>query len=146
MGTLALLGILAIHGWDQLQEVLADEPSVKPGWSVADRSYPAFAVSHPDSRDKSAAYIILRHPAGGRKDVLRWPGAAKPAAEFEMYRPGAEFDPAAGAGLAARMGGELETSGVLDSKFGAVALLRQAGIADCQCPSIPKFPNEGAAK
>jgi hypothetical protein len=62
---------------------------------------------------------------------LRWTGpAAKVVAELEIYRPGGEFDPAAGAGIAARMGGELETSGVLDSKFGPIALLRQAGVAD----------------
>ena len=38
----------------------------------------------------------------------------------------------AGAGLAARMAAtsELETSGLLDSKFGAIALLRQAAVAD----------------
>jgi hypothetical protein len=53
-------------------------------------------------------------------------------AELEIYRPGGEFDPATGAGLASRMAAtsELETSGVLDSKFGSVALLRQAGVAD----------------
>jgi hypothetical protein len=135
MGTLALLGILAIHGWDQLQVMLADEPAPKPGWSTADRSYPAFAVNQQDSHEKSAAYTILRHPLGGRKDILRWSGAAdKPGAELEIYRPGAEFDRAAGAGLAARMRGasELEAAGVLDSKFGAVALLRQAGVCGRQ--------------
>jgi hypothetical protein len=133
MGTLALLGILTIHGWDQLQVMLADEAAARPSWSVADRSYPAFAVSQQDSREKSAPYIIFRHPLGGRKDVLRWMDPAdKPAAELEIYRTGGEFNPATGPGLAARMGGtaELETAGVLDSKFGAFSLLRQAGVAD----------------
>jgi hypothetical protein len=133
MGTLALLGILAIHGWDQLQDVMADEPAAKPSWSTADRSYPAFAMSQQDSHEKTASYTIRRHSLGGRKDILRWTGAAdKLAAELEIYRPGREFDSAAGAGLAARMGGtsSLETAGVLDSKFGAFALLRQAGVAD----------------
>jgi hypothetical protein len=133
MGTLALLGILGLHGWDRLQDVLADEPASKPGWSAADRSFPAFAVGSADSREKSAPYTILRHPLGGRKDILRWTGAAdKLVAELEIYRPGREFDPATGAGLAARMSGtaELEISGVLDSKFGAVSLLRQAGVAE----------------
>jgi hypothetical protein len=134
MGMLALLGILAIHGWDQLQDMLADEAAAKPGWSVADHSYPAFDVSQQDSRAKSATYTIFRHPEGGRKDLLRWMGGDKPVAELEIYRPGHEFDPAAGAGLAARIGGTLglETAGVLDSKFGAVALLRQAGVADAR--------------
>jgi hypothetical protein len=133
MGMVALIGILTIHGWDQLQDVLADEPATKPTWSTADRSYPAFAVSQQDSHERTASYTIRRHPLGGRKDILRWTSTAdKLAAELEIYRPGREFDPAAGAGLAARIGGtlSLETSGVLDSKFGAIALLRQAGVAD----------------
>ena len=133
MGTLALLGILAIHGWDQMQDALAGEPTAKPGWSVADRSHPAFAVSQQDSHEKSASYTILRHPEGGRKDILRWTGpTAAVMAELEIYRPGEEFDSAVGAGLAARMGGTsgLETSGVLDSKFGPISLLRQAGVTD----------------
>src|ERR1700730_12770709 len=54
MGTLALLGILTIHGWDRLQLVLADGPAAKSGWSVADRSYPAFAVGAADSREEPA--------------------------------------------------------------------------------------------
>src|SRR5262249_3095142 len=45
MGSLAVLGILALHGWDQLQTMLADEPAPRPGWAAADRSNPAFAVS-----------------------------------------------------------------------------------------------------
>jgi hypothetical protein len=132
MGTLALIGILSLHGWDQLQLILSDEPATKPGWSIADRSYPAFAVSSGDLHEKSAPYTILRHPQGGRKDVLRWIGPGdKMVAELELYRPGGEFDPAIGAGLAARMGvAELETSGVLDSKFGAIALLRPTGVAE----------------
>src|SRR5262249_7014055 len=132
MGTLALLGILAIHGWDQLQDALAGEPMARPGWSVADRSYPAFSVSSGDSHDKPASYSILRHPEGGRKDILRWMSSTKPVAELEIYREGGEFDPSVGAGLAARMEGtlDLETSGVLASKFGAFSLLRQTGVAD----------------
>jgi hypothetical protein len=133
MGTLALLGILTIHGWGQLQLMLADEPAARPGWSATDRSYPAFAVSQQDSDGKPTSYSILWHPEGGRKDILRWTGPdAKVVAELEIYRPGSEFDPATGAGLAVRMGATsgLETSGMFDSKFGAVALLRQADITD----------------
>ena len=94
MGTLALLGILTIHAWDQLQLLLADEAAAKPSWSPADRSYPAFAVGGADSREKSASYTILRHPEGGRKDILRWTGQdGNVVAELEIYRPGGEFDP-----------------------------------------------------
>jgi hypothetical protein len=134
MGTLALLGIVTIHGWDQVL-ILTDAPALKPGWRTADRSYPAFAVGNTDSHGKSVSYTILRHPQGGRKDILRWMAAGdEPMAELEIYRPGVEFNPATGAGLATRMGGTLalETAGVLDSKFGAVALLGQAGVAEAK--------------
>src|ERR1019366_9944906 len=70
----------------------AVEPSTKAGWSVAMRSYPAFAVSQFDLPEKTETYQILRHPEGGRKDVLRWTGKGeKPVAELEIYRPGGEF-------------------------------------------------------
>ena len=109
------------------------EPAAKPGWSAADRSYPAFAVSSADLREKSVSYPSFGIPkAAARTCCAGSVRDDKPAAELEIYRPGGEFDPAIGVGLAARMGGtlELESAGVLDSKFGAVALLRQPGLAD----------------
>ncbi len=82
-------------------------------------------------------YTILRHPAGGRRDIFRWTDRSeKPTAELEIYRLGGEFDPtqAPGTDIAARMGLpnalELEAAGVIESKFGTVALLRQAGAKD----------------
>jgi hypothetical protein len=137
VGTLALLAILCIHAWDQLQTIGPDAPAEKADWSVADRSYPAFAVSQLDPTEKSVTYTILRHPEGGRKDIFRWTnGNEQPAAELEIYRLGGEIDPtqAPGADIAARMGlpnaPELEAAGVIESKFGTVALLRQAGAND----------------
>lgn len=137
VGTLALLAILCIHAWDQLQTIETDAPAGKADWSVADRSYPAFAVSQLDPSEKSAAYTILRHPEGGRKDIFRWTnGNEKLATELEIYRLGGEFDPtqAPAADIAARMGLpnalELEAAGVIESKFGTVALLRQTGAKD----------------
>jgi hypothetical protein len=136
VGVLALVGILGIHAWDGLQIDLGADATPPPGWRVAGRSYPAFALSPPDAGDKSAnpdTYVILRHPGGGRKDVLRWSGsAAKPADELEIYRPGSEYGPvsSARAELAVRMaspGTMLEAAGVIESKFGSVALLRPAG-------------------
>src|ERR1700687_5093197 len=50
----------------------AERAFAKVGWSVAVRSYPAFAVSQFDLPEKTEAYQILRHPEGGRKDVFRW--------------------------------------------------------------------------
>jgi hypothetical protein len=136
VGVLMLFGILGLHAWDRLQVDLAAEPAPEAGWSVADHSLQAFAFSPPDISDKSQksdTYVILRHPSGGRKDIFRWSGTSeRPAGELEIYRPGGEYGPAsaARAELAARMlaaGAELESAGVIDSKFGSVALLRQPG-------------------
>jgi hypothetical protein len=136
VGVLALFGILAIRAWDQLQVELAAELVSEAGWSVADRSPPAFALSRHDASDKfdkSDSYIVFRHPLGGRRDVMRWPAPdQKTVAELEIYRPGAEYGPAAMARgeLAARMlgpGAEVEAAGVIESKFGSIALLRRAG-------------------
>ena len=67
------------------------EPAAKAGWSLATRSYPAFAVSQFDLNGKTETYEIFRHPEGGRKDVLRWAAQGeKPVAELEIYRPGRE--------------------------------------------------------
>jgi hypothetical protein len=137
VGTLALLTILGVHLWDQLPVLDTEEPAAKPGWSLASRVNPAFAVSQFDLAEKSEAYEILRHPEGGRKDILRWssPGA-RLVAELEIYRPGGEFDPSSAtlAELAARIDPgdrrELEAAGLIDSKFGAVTLFRRAGDTD----------------
>ena len=131
MGTLALLAILGLAALGQLPSLHDDEAALKPGWSLATRSYPAFAVSRLDSSSKPISYTILRHPAGGRRDVLRWAdNADRPIAELEIYRPGGERDPSRPAvtDMPTRMGlGEaasLEEAGLVDSKFGLVALFR----------------------
>ena len=106
VGTLALLAIVGIHLWDQLPADEPSEPSVRPGWNQASRSRPAFAVSQLDLFEKTEAYEILRHPEGGRKDVLRWSAQGeRPVAELEIYRPGGEFGQSgpAAAEMAARM-------------------------------------------
>jgi hypothetical protein len=147
VGALVLLGIIGLHLWDELPAVETVEPAARPGWSVATRSRPAFAVSTFDPAEKSETYEILRHPGGGRKDVFHWgPQGEKPVAELELYRPGGEFLQsealssealswqALKAEIAVRMdpdgGHELEAAGVVDSKFGAVMLLRLTGRPD----------------
>ncbi len=141
VGTLALVALAGVHLWHQLPAGEASEPLSKSGWSRALRSHPAFAVSQIDLPEKTEAYEIFRHPEGGRKDVLRWTirdgkSVEKPVAELEIYRPGGEFNPSEPANpqIAARMepagGRELEAAGVIESKFGAVMLLRSAGAAD----------------
>ena len=139
VGTLALLAIVGTHLWDQLPVAEAAEPAAPADWSVASRSHPAFAVSQFDLPEKTETYDILRHPQGGRKDVFRWTvQGEKPVAELEIYRPGAEFDPSGPAAMeiARRMRSEgereLEAAGIIDSKFGAVTLLRQAGVGDAR--------------
>jgi hypothetical protein len=71
VGALALLAIVGIHLWDELPAGAAVEPSARAGRSVALRSRPAFAVSQFDLPEKTETYEILRHPGGGRKDILR---------------------------------------------------------------------------
>lgn len=141
VGALALFAILALAGLGQLPDLRDDEPAAKPGWTVADRSHPAFALSRLDTSEKTASYTILRHPEGGRRDVMRWAGDAdkpdnRPWAELEIYREGSEFDVTrpATSDLAVQMGLDaataLEQAGLIDTKFGPVALFRPSGAAD----------------
>jgi hypothetical protein len=137
VGALALLAIVSIHLWDLLPAADLDA-SAKASWSTATRSYPAFAVRQPELVGKTASYEILRHPEGGRKDILRWAASGeKPIAELEIYRAGGELTQSgpAIAEITDRMdpGGayELEAAGVIDSKFGTVPLLRLTGAPAC---------------
>jgi hypothetical protein len=139
VGALALLAIVGIHLWDELPAAEAVGPSAKADWSVATHSHPAFAVSQFDLAEKTETYDILRYPEGGRKDILRWAApdgrqGATPVAELEIYRPGGESSESGPvADITARMDPdglrELETAGIIDSKFGSVTLLRVAGQA-----------------
>jgi hypothetical protein len=137
VGTLALLATFGLDLWDQLPADETSEPAAGPGWSTASRAHPAFAVSQFDLPEKTETYEILQHPQGGRKDVLHWAAQGeKPVAELEIYRPGDEISPSgpASIGIGDRMdpngGRQLESARVIDSKFGAVALLRAAGSTD----------------
>jgi hypothetical protein len=151
VGALALFAILALAALGQLPSLRDDEPAEKPGWAEASRSHPAFALSKLDSSDKTVSYAIFRHPEGGRRDVLRWTGDAdKPVAELEIYREGGEFDVARPAteGLAVRMGlaaaTPLEQAGLIDTKFGPVALFRPTGTAQGACLGYLKRSEEPA--
>ncbi|MGY4628625.1 hypothetical protein [Bradyrhizobium sp. USDA 4486] len=143
VGALALFSILALAALNQLPDMRDDEPAVRPGWGVADRSHPAFAVSRQDSSEKTVSYAILRHPEGGRRDVMRWTSEAdKPVAELEIYREGGEFDVArpATADLAIQMGlgaaTPLEQAGLIQTKFGPVALFRPVGTDKAAPPCL----------
>ena len=132
------LAVLATIGVDLFASVpvgAANQPPPAPGWAQASRPHPAFAISQLDLAGRTDAYEIIRHPDGGRKDILRWAASASelPTAEIEIYRPGTEIDAFASADidLALRMGmrnaGEAETAGVIDTKFGPVPLFRFGG-------------------
>ena len=143
VGTLALLAILGIHLWDQLPVGDAIEPPAKAGWSLAERSHPAFAVSQFDLPEKTETYEIFRHPdgrpqgrhslGGGRREAGR-----KAGRRTRNLSPRRRIRPlgAATADLAARMdpkgAHELEAAGVIDSKFGSVTLFRHPGEAAAQ--------------
>jgi hypothetical protein len=134
VGALALLAIVGLSLWDELPLRSIADPAAKSTWSVPARAYPAFAVSQFDLSGKTETYEILRHPGGGRKDVLRWSAQGeKPIAELEIYRPGDELSQSGPpiADIAGRMDPEgvreLQSAGIIDSKFGAVTLL---GLAD----------------
>jgi hypothetical protein len=135
VGALALFAIVGLHFWDQLKLDTATDPTGQAGFTLADRSRAAYAVSSLDPSEKSESYAVFRHPAGGRKDVFHW-GALdeKSVAELEIYRPGGEVDPSQPrtADLAAAMPTEdrreLEAAGVIASKFGNVALFRHSGL------------------
>jgi hypothetical protein len=133
LGVLALFVIVGMHAWNEFPAEEAQEPSPMASWSAATRSYPAFAVIRTNSIEKTEAYEVLRHPEGGRKDVFHWSAQdGKPAAELELYRIGGEWTQSrpAIAELADRMapgdGRDLESAGIIDSKFGAINLLRVA--------------------
>ena len=137
VGALALIAILGVAGWTYLDGGDDADAPARLGWAVAESAVPAFSLRLTDQPDKTATYAVLTHPAGGRKDVLRWGEPAdRTAAELEVYRIGRERDAAINprADLAARMARgmttDLETAGVIDSRFGPVSLLHRAGTPD----------------
>jgi hypothetical protein len=134
VGALALIGILVIAAWHEFGGLDEVEPRGS-GWAIADGAVPAYALRLTDQPDKFTTYTVLRHPDGGRKDVIRWGEAAeRPAlAELEVYRFGAERDLTRDpmTDLARRMAvgspSAFEAAGVIESKFGTIGLLRPAG-------------------
>ncbi len=103
----------------------------RDAWSAAVRPQPAFAAPVADFSGQSESYEILRHPEGGRKDILRWSAALTevPLSQIELYRPGAEltaFGPVASE-IAARIADgrtdAVQAAGVIETKFGPVALV-----------------------
>lgn len=146
---LAVLAVLVVDLLSAAPVAATTGTPALPGWVPASRPHPAFAISKLNLSERTDTYEILRHPEGGRRDILRWAAAAgdPPTAEIEIYRPGGELDAftAADAAVAVRMAGprpngtggdltgdaagQLEPAGVVDTKFGQVTLLRLSGMA-----------------
>jgi hypothetical protein len=132
LGVLALLGGRLVAALPLGHE--EDTPQVVAQWAAAGHLQPAFDLASADSDGKTLTYEVLRHPAGGRKDILDGPAGpgGVPLTRIEIYRPGAELvwsaatrnDLAAQLAPAGWSGGE--PAGMLDSKFGPVALMRFA--------------------
>jgi hypothetical protein len=131
------VGALALIAADLFSGAAIDlvEASVplrsREAWSAAVRPQPAFAAPVADFSGQSESYEILRHPEGGRKDILRWSAtlADAPLSQIELYRPGAEltaFGPVASE-IAARIShgqaDAIQAAGVIETKFGPVALV-----------------------
>src|SRR4051812_20810124 len=71
VGALVLIGILVIAAWHRFGGLGDAEPR-GAGWAIADGAVPAYALRLTDQPDKFTTYTVLRHPDGGRKDVIRW--------------------------------------------------------------------------
>jgi hypothetical protein len=108
----------------------------REAWVQTVRPQPAFAAPVVDFSGQSVSYEILRHTeGGGRKDILRWSAASAdaPLSQIELYRPGTElvaFGPAASEIAARALHGRIATvqaAGVLETKFGSVALVGFSG-------------------
>ncbi|WP_420853835.1 hypothetical protein [Rhodopseudomonas palustris] len=136
VGALALIGLIVFYTANPLTDAAitaATTAEAGLGWSVATRSQPAYALSQLDWPGKAETTEILRHPDGGRKDILRLAAPGEPVtAEIEIYRIGRETSRvAAEAALAARMDpagtATIETAGVIDTKFGPVPLFSLPG-------------------
>lgn len=139
---LAVLAVLVVDLLSAAPVAANTGTPTLPGWVPASRPHPAFAISKLDLSERTDAYEILRHPGGGRRDILRWAASANepPTAEIEIYRLGSELDAfaaadvdvaarMAGQRLAGDMAGNIEPAGVVDTKFGPVTLLRLRGVA-----------------
>jgi len=131
---IAVLALVATDIASRLQDDVDLAPRLplrQQAWSPIERPIPAFAAPLPDLSGKTVTYEILRHGESGRKDVLTWfePGIALPWAEIEIYRPGEEspgFAPATleiGARTALWNVRDVQSDGVIDSKFGPVPLV-----------------------
>lgn len=140
VGALALLAAVALYTAKPFVTRLSalGTASPDPSFVAAPRSPPAFAVSRAQFAGTTETYTVLRRPEGGRKDVLRWAAPGEAAiAELEIYRIGAE---AAGAVPDPSFLGDdaPQPAGVIDSKFGPLALLARTRANGAPCIEFAK--------
>lgn len=134
------IGLLALIAADVFAKVALEpaDTAISPrdhAWAAVPRPQPAFAAPVADFSAYSESYEILRHPQGGRRDIIRWSASApeRPLAQIELYRPGTEltaFKPpidAVAAHVAQGRPDGVQTAGVIEAKFGPVALFRFSG-------------------
>jgi hypothetical protein len=90
LGVLALLAMIGAHLWGELPDSVGLEPAAKGGWSLATRSYPAFAVSQFDLYGKIETYEVFRHPvlASSNSLMTRMRGYPAGRAKARTCRPG----------------------------------------------------------
>jgi hypothetical protein len=68
-------------------------PMARSNWIALERPHRAFVLLLPEfPNEPEPDYAILRHPGGGRKDVLIWgnPAQTTSTLRIEIYRPGNE--------------------------------------------------------
>jgi hypothetical protein len=144
VGALTLIGILMLAVWQRIDDRDSD------GWLLAGEAVPEFALKRIDQLDRTATYVVRRHPEGGRRDIIRWGETSnEPAlAELEIYQLGPEAETASAPAhqLAGRMAlkddAALEPAGLIDSKFGPIDMLRATGAKARQSASCLGFLKE----
>lgn len=130
VGALALIAADLYSGARDTMEAAVPLRS-RDSWTQAVRPQPAFSSPIGDFASRSESYEILRHAEGGRKDILRWSAASReaPLSLIEIYRPGTElvaFGPVASEVAARAAFGRtaaIQAAGVIETKFGSVALV-----------------------
>jgi hypothetical protein len=143
VGGVALLAILAAYFWNGLPRLeAAAAVDGTGGWSETGRTYPAFAASLLNHVVQTNTYTVLRHAQLGRKDILRWIGDdGGVVAALEVYRPGERFDEKATTSVPVPPARpveafEPESAGIIESKFGYVALTRRSNSANSAAPCL----------
>jgi hypothetical protein len=127
VGLIAGLVVLAAYYADTPEVRAAVAPTPRADWTAVDHRYPAFAVNAPGLGEPD--YVVRRHAAGGRKDVMAF-GVGDHGSRLlvEVYRPGREIEqfgePASEvAAQTASLGGPfpLRPVAAIEGKFGRVS-------------------------